>query len=110
MDENMIKRTTLKMAPSGGPARLKVVLDMDECIIHSVFDDSSVAGHVSYGRPPNTPSTSSRTNAVESFPITLLDNSSCVVNKRPHVDWFLEQVHIIPHPGVSDEDNVLGLE
>jgi len=94
MDENTIKRSKLKVKPSRGTARLKVVLDMDECIIHSVFTDSSAAGHVSYGRPPNTPSTTSRPNPVETFPLRLLDNSSCIVNKRPHVDWFLEQVAI----------------
>ena len=78
------------------PKKLTVVLDMDECLIHSTFpsygDGSKVA------RPAGTPSTSASTSGddqketVETFELTMLDGQQCLVHKRPRLDWFLEAV------------------
>jgi len=73
--------------------RLKVVLDMDECLIHSIFNEGVTPGRVAYGRASSgPPHAAAAAHAVESFPLTMLDRAKCLVNKRPRVDWFLEQV------------------
>ena len=82
--------------PRGGPVRLKVVLDMDECLIHSIFDQGVTPGRVAYGRgagmapPPSPPP--NFVAPIDSFPLTMLDKAQCLVNKRPRVDWFLQEV------------------
>jgi len=83
-----------KTSKSSGIPRLKVVLDMDECLIHSIFSEGVVAGRVPFGRqnsPPPSPPPSS-VGALDSFQLIMLDKASCIVNKRPLVDWFLQQV------------------
>lgn len=68
---------------------------MDECLIHSIFSDGVTPGRVPFGRassPPPSPPPNLVGHTVESFPLTMLDKANCLVNKRPRVDWFLEQV------------------
>ena len=71
---------------------------MDECLIHSIFNEGVAPGRVAYGRPsapPPSPPPHLVNNTVESFPLTMLDKASCLVNKRPRVDWFIEQVYSV---------------
>ena len=67
---------------------LIVVLDMDECLIHSQFlsmkDDL-------YRQKEARPDKIS-TKTIESFRITLPDGDIVQVNKRPHLDEFLQKV------------------
>eukprot|EP00501_MAST-03F_sp_TOSAG23-6_P001212 GSMAST32.ASY1.ANO1.1256.1 assembled CDS len=64
--------------------RLQVVLDMDECLIHSVFQNESIGQH----RQEETRKKALGTT--ESFNIQL-DNEIINVNKRPGVDHFLQE-------------------
>jgi CTD small phosphatase-like protein 2 len=96
--------TKLKSTPNGSPSRpiamkvpkLKVVLDMDECLIHSIFNEGTQPGRMPFARPnappPSPPPQHIVPQKLESFPLVMLDKASCVVNKRPRIDWFLEQV------------------
>lgn len=75
---------------------LVVVLDMDECLIHSQFF-SPHAAKLAHQLPHNHASswnysTSSSQKRVESFRFTLPDGDVVHVNKRPHLELFLEQV------------------
>ena len=68
---------------------------MDECLIHSIFDAGVTPGRVAFGRaqsPPPSPPPNTIA-PIDSFPLTMLDGAHCVVNKRPKVDWFIEQVN-----------------
>ena len=102
---------------------------MDECLIHSIFQEHVTPGRVPFGRPgapppsppphavtpidrwgvmsrfkgkgsraprsplqPASPPRAHRCLFRRSFPLTMLDKATCVVNKRPKVDWFLEEV------------------
>jgi hypothetical protein len=99
----------MKTTPGGSPAkpiaslavkpqipRLKVVLDMDECLIHSIFNEGIQPGRMPFARPnappPSPPPQHVTTQPLESFHLIMLDKAACVVNKRPRIDWFLEQV------------------
>mmetsp|Transcript_34794 Transcript_34794/g.44880 ORF Transcript_34794/g.44880 Transcript_34794/m.44880 type:complete len:375 (+) Transcript_34794:49-1173(+) len=94
----------LKSTPIGSPSKpiaikipkLKVVLDMDECLIHSIFNEGIQPGRMPFARPnappPSPPPQHITPQTLESFPLKMLDNASCLVNKRPRIDWFLEQV------------------
>lgn len=88
------KATPKALLPAKLP-KLKVVLDMDECLIHSIFSEGVAPGRVAFGRPsapPPSPPPFNINGGIESFPLTMLDKACCTVNKRPRVDWFLEQV------------------
>jgi CTD small phosphatase-like protein 2 len=75
---------------------LVVVLDMDECLIHSQFF-SPHAARLAHQLPHNHASswnysTSSSSKRVESFRFTLPDGDVVHVNKRPHLKTFLQHV------------------
>ena len=61
--------------------RLTVVLDMDECLIHSVFEED-----VGYRQHEERPDGLAASGECEKFPLTMLDGGKCTVNKRPGVD------------------------
>jgi hypothetical protein len=72
-----------------------VVLDMDECLVHSIFQEHAIPGRVPFGRakaPPPSPVPPPNDAPIESFHLVMLDKATCTVNKRPKVDWFLEEV------------------
>lgn len=82
---------------------LVVVLDMDECIIHSQFltsvrDSENKYRQYEYGRPPSQAFThddepeSIIPSSCESFRLCLSDGDHVHVNKRPNLDHFLKQV------------------
>ncbi len=62
---------------------LALVLDMDECLIHSMFEGEDLIDH---------PATSSASGLVQTFTIRCEDGSSCVVNLRPGLEPFLLEV------------------
>ena len=75
---------------------LVVVLDMDECLIHSQFYSPQTA-RLAHQLPRNHASswnysTTSSSKRVESFRFTLPDGDVVHVNKRPHLATFLEHV------------------
>mmetsp|Transcript_5402 Transcript_5402/g.9940 ORF Transcript_5402/g.9940 Transcript_5402/m.9940 type:complete len:309 (-) Transcript_5402:158-1084(-) len=75
---------------------LVVVLDMDECLIHSQFYSPQTA-RLAHQLPRNHASswnysTASSSKRVESFRFTLPDGDVVHVNKRPHLATFLEHV------------------
>ena len=77
---------------------LVVVLDLDECLVHSQFFSPHAArlahqlphGHASSWNYSTTASSPHR--RVDSFRITLPDGDIVHVNKRPHLETFLEHV------------------
>lgn len=69
---------------SGGSERLALVLDMDECLVHSKFYND-----VEYRQQEARPS-ELRTYA-DSFEIEMDDGERAVVYKRPGLDAFLEE-------------------
>ena len=89
---------------------LIVVLDMDECLIHSQFlsdvdkyrqaeerPSSSSTSNASQstfepGGGQHSPSDSLFLNACDSFRITLPDGDLVNVNKRPNLDLFLKEI------------------
>mmetsp|Transcript_24392 Transcript_24392/g.34370 ORF Transcript_24392/g.34370 Transcript_24392/m.34370 type:complete len:522 (-) Transcript_24392:107-1672(-) len=78
---------------------LIVVLDMDECLIHSKFLSSKAASQWAYQVQRNNSdnnNTNDNTNDpdafVDSFCITLPDGDVVHVNKRPYLQEFLEAV------------------
>jgi len=66
--------------------RLTVVLDMDECLIHSVFEEDH-----GYRQHEERPDGKAAAGQCEKFPLTMLDGGKCVVNKRPGLDKFLDE-------------------
>ena len=73
-----------------------VVLDMDECLLHSQFysPEHDYRQHEE-GRPDNadgSPAASSKSSSVETFDLTLPDGDVVVVHKRPDLDAFLASV------------------
>lgn len=79
---------------------LIVVLDMDECLIHSQFLGNS-SGDVSASSDdyrqyeanrPYEPNNTTNTIRCESFRISLPDGDLVHVNKRPNLDTFLKDV------------------
>ena len=70
---------------------LVVVLDMDECLIHSQFMSRDAAKHAHQATSSNG-LYSWNDDTVESFLITLPDGSAVKVNQRPHLHEFLKQV------------------
>lgn len=89
--------------PSGGySSDLIVVLDMDECLIHSQFLSDHV--HDKYRQDEDRPSGGSPfgysgeeaeqiiTATCESFRISLPDGDLVHINKRPNLDIFLKEI------------------
>ena len=71
---------------------LIVVLDMDECLIHSQFiSNNNAATADSYRQIERRPSKAS-IKLLESFRISLPDGDIVQVNKRPGLDDFLNEV------------------
>ena len=88
---------------------LIVVLDMDECLIHSQFlsdvdkyrqdeerpstsNTSTSQSTFEPGGGQHSPSDSLFLNACESYRITLPDGDLVNVNKRPNLDLFLREI------------------
>lgn len=67
-----------------GRPRLKVVLDIDECLVHSVFPDDN-----EYRQKEFRPQLHGSKSRCESFEMQMADGQSCIVNKRPGLDEFL---------------------
>jgi CTD small phosphatase-like protein 2 len=65
--------------------RLKVVLDIDECLVHSVFPDDN-----EYRQKEFRPQLHGTKSRCESFEMQMDDGQSCIVNKRPGLDEFLQ--------------------
>jgi len=77
---------------------LIVVLDMDECLIHSQFLQDSPGAKYAHqvqqrsGGGDGEKSSSSSTNSVDTFNITLPDGERVLVHKRPYLHEFLKEV------------------
>eukprot|EP00752_Nemacystus_decipiens_P016416 g14673.t1 len=74
-----------KLAPFK-PGRMTVVLDMDECLLHSKFHGPGAASEA-YRQLEERPDA---VNEVNSFWVALDDGDTAQVNKRPGLDPFLE--------------------
>lgn len=68
---------------------LVVVLDMDECLIHSQFLSSQSAAYAHQTKDGWTKDTDKQ---VETFQVRLPDGDLVQVNQRPHLHDFLDQV------------------
>ena len=69
---------------ASGQQRLTVVLDMDECLIHSTdFSDDASGYRQSEARPDDVK------RAVETFVLEMGDGVTCTVHKRPGLLEFL---------------------
>ncbi|CAM9517995.1 unnamed protein product [Discosporangium mesarthrocarpum] len=68
------------------PGKLTVVLDMDECLLHSKFHGPGAASEA-YRQLEERPED---VNDVNSFWVALDDGDTAQVNKRPGLDAFLE--------------------
>ena len=78
-----------RFSASSEQQRLIVVLDMDECLIHSSNFTRPDGDFRQY--EDSRPEVVAETDAVDSFNLVMADGSSCVVHKRPGVDKFLEE-------------------
>ena len=78
------KRHLSNTNPSLYDSDLLVVLDMDECLIHSQFQSGA-----EYRQQESRPSSSGTT--CESFVLELPDGDIVTVNKRPGIDEFLKK-------------------
>eukprot|EP00903_Cladosiphon_okamuranus_P009290 g8864.t1 len=74
-----------KLAPYK-PGKMTVVLDMDECLLHSKFHGPGAASEA-YRQLEERPDA---VNEVNSFWVALDDGDTAQVNKRPGLDPFLE--------------------
>lgn len=70
---------------------LVVVLDMDECLIHSQFLHGPGAKYAHQVQQEGLPS-SSADKCVDTFNITLPDGERVLVHERPHLHEFLREV------------------
>eukprot|EP00656_Telonema_subtile_P051936 TRINITY_DN7102_c0_g1_i4.p1 TRINITY_DN7102_c0_g1~~TRINITY_DN7102_c0_g1_i4.p1 ORF type:complete len:191 (-),score=13.18 TRINITY_DN7102_c0_g1_i4:456-1028(-) len=68
--------------------RLIVVLDMDECLIHST--DFSMEPEDGFRQTENRPDQVREAPTADQFKLVMADGASCMVLKRPGVDQFLE--------------------
>ncbi|CAM9302344.1 unnamed protein product [Ectocarpus sp. 8 AP-2014] len=68
------------------PGKMTVVLDMDECLLHSKFHGPGAASEA-YRQLEERPDA---VNEVNSFWVALDDGDTAQVNKRPGLDPFLE--------------------
>jgi hypothetical protein len=73
--------------PSRTAARLTVVLDMDECLIHTTdfSDDASSGGY----RQHEASRDKAEASDVETFQLRMADGVTATVHKRPGLDGFL---------------------
>lgn len=88
---NGINGAALHVSPKSD---LVVVLDMDECLIHSQFFSphaAKLAHQLPHGHPGSWNYSTSK-KRVESFRLTLPDGDVVHVNKRPFLETFLKQV------------------
>ena len=67
---------------------LLVVLDMDECLIHSRFHSQNV----DYRQHESRPDELDNTSGIENFTLELEDCELVTVNKRPGLDKFIRKV------------------
>ena len=80
--------TSAAAACSGG--RLIVVLDMDECLIHSTnFSDETAATDSRQAELRPEPVDRLSTEEVQTFLLNMGDGVTCTVHKRPGLDDFL---------------------
>jgi len=95
--------TTTVAADENFPSDLIVVLDMDECLIHSKFLQKSSNDYRQYEADRLVQSQTSSNDdepaksilsasSCESFRIALADGDLVHVNKRPHLDFFLRKI------------------
>ena len=63
----------------GVNGRLKVVLDIDECLVHSIFDEDN-----EYRQQEDRPDLAGdeKPKTVEQFKLVMHDGATCMVNKR----------------------------
>ena len=80
------QRTLCSQRLTRFPSNLVVVLDMDECLIHSRF-----MGDDHYRQKDYRPNSTS-TNSLDSFRVSLPDGDLVQVHKRPGLDNFLNEV------------------
>jgi len=74
---------------------LVVVLDMDECLIHSHFlqgPGAEYAHQVKRKSSPDSPAGATANKTLATFDITLPDGERVVVHERPHLHKFLKEV------------------
>ena len=74
---------------------LVVVLDMDECLIHSHFlrgAGEDYAHQVKRSTSPFSPAGSTANKTLNTFDITLPDGERVIVHERPHLHEFLKEV------------------
>jgi hypothetical protein len=77
--------TTVQTVTTAGQKKLTVVLDMDECLIHSTdFSDNAGGYRQSEERPDAVKQT------VETFVLEMADGVTCMVHKRPGLLDFLK--------------------
>ena len=90
MPARSLYRAVRRLGSAASPLpRLKVVLDMDECLIHSTaFSDRDGDHRQTETSRPND--LSGAEQVVETFTLVMADGVSCTVLKRPHLDVFLE--------------------
>ena len=82
---------------NGYTSDLVVILDMDECLIHSQFLDGPGAKFAHQVRRNNKvnhawPTPAVKQDPVDTFQITLPDGENVLVHERPHLRKFLQTV------------------
>ena len=83
-----IARALSASATSGASDKLRVVLDMDECMIYSTFDDEEENEYRQVEERRIADEEMDR--GLEKFKIVMSDGEGCVVRKRPYLNEFLE--------------------
>lgn len=71
---------------------LVVVLDMDECLIHSQFLQGPGAKYAHQVHQRGSSSSPGDSKGIDTFHITLPDGERVLVHERPHLRDFLQQV------------------
>ena len=79
--------------PSSSPpdTKLRVVMDMDECMIYSTFDDE-LDEHDYRQREERKRVGKEDDEQLSKFNIVMSDGEGCTVRKRPYLDEFLQAV------------------
>jgi len=83
--------------PRSYESDLLVVLDMDECLIHSQFlqgPGAKYAHQVQQKESASADTDSETTKSVDTFNITLPDGEQVLVHERPHLRDFLREVSL----------------
>lgn len=88
-DVSVAKKMAAQVRPASSPSRenderIALVLDMDECLVHSKFQSE-----VEYRQAEYRPS--ELQTYTDSFEIVMDDGERAIVNKRPGLDRFLEE-------------------